>query len=647
MRGQAEVVSANDLNMRRQWVKRNLIETKVENNLPFSFVYGGQPSSALLATWRRSDETKKLDQHRVQRTTRWTDQKTMLEVRCVSVEYLKFPTVEWTLYFKNRGKQDTPILENLQALDTRFERGENGEFLLHHAVGSPCQPNDYQPLETVLGQKAQKRISAAGGRPTNSDLCYFNLEWPGQGVILAFGWPGQWTANFVREDTNAVHVTGGQELTHFKLFPGEEARSPLVALQFWKGGDWVRAQNVWRRWMVAHNLPRPGGKLVSTHYGSCWSIDLNPSAEEEMAIIKGFEREGIKLDYYFIDAGWYPHPGGGWPQTGTWEIDAQRFPHGIREISDHLHEKGTKFVLWFEPERVTDGSWLAVNHPDWILKGDGGWLLNLGNPETWKWAVEKISGLLTSQSIDVYREDFNMDPLTCWRTAEAPDRQGVTEMRHVEGHLALWDEILRRHPDLFIDSCASGGRRNDLETLRRSVPLLRSDCFSPAEVQQAQTMGIAPWMPYYGSGMYPADVYWYRSCIFPASRVGMDTRKPEHDYALLKKMMAEFHRVEKYLLGDFYPLTPYSLALDVWAAWQFDRPEMGEGIVQAFRRDESPNETARFRLRGLRPEATYCLKDFDKPDPVEAIGKDLMESGLQISLPQRRSSCILQYQRVK
>ena len=37
--------------------------------------------------------------------------------------------------------------------------------------------NDYGPLETALGAGVKKRISAAGGRPTNSDMSYFNLEW--------------------------------------------------------------------------------------------------------------------------------------------------------------------------------------------------------------------------------------------------------------------------------------------------------------------------------------------------------------------------------------------------------------------------------------------------------------------------------------
>jgi len=51
----------------------------------------------------------------------------------------------------------------------------------------------------------------------------------------------------------------------------------------------------------------------------------------------------------------------------------------------------------------------------------------------------------------------------------------MTENLYVQGYLAYWDGLLQQHPGMLIDSCASGGRRNDLETLRRAVPLLRSD----------------------------------------------------------------------------------------------------------------------------------------------------------------------------
>jgi len=277
------------------------------------------------------------------------------------------------------------------------------------------------------------------------------------------GWPGQWAAQFARDEARGLRASGGQELTRFKLLPGEEARSPLTVLLFWQG-DWGRSQNLWRRWMIAHNLPRPGGKLVPTHYAGCFG-NLQPRAEEEIAQIDGWRKEGIKLDYWFIDAGWYPGRGA-WSNVGTWEVDAARFPRGLREVADRCHAQQMKFIVWFEPERVTAGSWLAENHPEWILGGKGGGLLNLGDPAAWKWVVERVDSLLTSQGIDVYRQDFNIDPLNYWRANDAPDRLGLTEIRHVTGYLAFWDELLRRHPDLYIDSCASGGRRNDLETLR-------------------------------------------------------------------------------------------------------------------------------------------------------------------------------------
>ena len=77
--------------------------------------------------------------------------------------------------------------------------------------------------------------------------------------IIVVGWPGQWSSLWSRDEGTGLHVQAGQELTHFKLLPGEEVRSPLIVLQFYSG-DWIRAQNIWRRWMLAHNVPKPNGK---------------------------------------------------------------------------------------------------------------------------------------------------------------------------------------------------------------------------------------------------------------------------------------------------------------------------------------------------------------------------------------------------
>ena len=71
-------------------------------------------------------ETKTLDDARTQHTYTWNDPKTGLEVRCAAVEYSDFPVVEWTVYFKNAGKENTPILENIQGMDTGLSTERRG-----------------------------------------------------------------------------------------------------------------------------------------------------------------------------------------------------------------------------------------------------------------------------------------------------------------------------------------------------------------------------------------------------------------------------------------------------------------------------------------------------------------------------------------
>ena len=235
---------------------------------PFSFVYGDKHSDGLLPSWEYQEDSRPLGAGKTQRTQTYTDPQTGLSVRCEIVQYDNYPTVEWTLYFKNTGAVDTPILEDIRALDSTFQRSGNAEFLLHHFVGSPCAANDYQPLEAVLTPETAKRITTQGGRPTNSDLPYFNVETGGGGVIAVVSWAGQWAADFLRDANDNLRICGGQERTHFRLHPGEEVRSPLAVLQFYQG-DWIRGQNVWRSWMVEHNLPRPGGKPLTPMISAC------------------------------------------------------------------------------------------------------------------------------------------------------------------------------------------------------------------------------------------------------------------------------------------------------------------------------------------------------------------------------------------
>jgi len=115
-----------------------------------------------------------------------------------------------------------------------------------------------------------------------------------------------------------------------------------------------------------------------------------------------------------------------------------------------------------------------------------------------------------------------------------------------------------------------------------------------------------------------------------------------------------------YYYGDYYPLLPCSANSDCtvdprqersaafeWAAWQFNRPENGDGMVQVFRRDDA-EETARdLRLRGLDAAATYEVTNLDSQTPTIASGSDLMQHGLHVELTKKLTAAVIIYKKVR
>jgi len=237
---------------------------------------------------------------------------------------------------------------------------------------------------------------------------------------------------------------------------------------------------------------------------------------------------------------------------------------------------------------------------------------------------------------------------------------GMTENLYVQGYLAYWDGLRQRHPGLRIDSCASGGRRDDLETMRRAVPLIRSDNLFEPTSQQCHHFAFASWIPYHGAGYVTGqsaigqhgqpdiEAYGFRANMSPSLTLCYDMRRKDLNFKLARRLFEQLKEIGPDYLGDFYPLTPYSLANDAWMAWQYDRAEAHEGVVQAFRRPDSNFEAGRFKLRGLDPAARYTVTDLDRPDEAKTIaGDDLMKHGLLITIPEQPGALVVTYKQAK
>ena len=157
--------TADELDQVRQWMTGKFAQA---SEPLFSFRYAGRPSSQFLGGWRREYASEEVDEHLTRHTLTYTDPATGLIVRCVGVAWKLYPTVEWTVYLKNGGAADTPLIESLQAMDTAFERAEgNGEFVLHHHLGDRCTQDSFAPASMPLGQHTTLRFAPCGGRPSN------------------------------------------------------------------------------------------------------------------------------------------------------------------------------------------------------------------------------------------------------------------------------------------------------------------------------------------------------------------------------------------------------------------------------------------------------------------------------------------------
>jgi len=645
----------------RRWVLGMLTDAQA---LPIAFSLDGRPWHGIPAGWQLEVRDERLDALLQRRIWKGLDPESGLSMTVEATWYQDFACVEWQARFTNHGDAPSALIEQLAALDGAFG-GHNA--VLEHGNGDYYDAAGYEMEFTTLQHQETLTIAPRGGRPCDGAFPYMRLIYPGCGLTLAIGWPGQWQAEFTGH-TEGARVRIGQQELAASLEPGETIITPRITLLAWQG-ERERSVNQWRRWYLAHILPRPDGRPIPP----CWVGCAPGDGEEWTASTEANQLEwqnlhaekGMTYDVWWIDAGWYPCWLGEerkWWHTGHWREDPERYPRGFRPVSENLARRGAKLLVWFEPERVHTGGLLELEHPEWLLRAEedpDNALLNLGNPAALNWLIEHVSGIIQRGGIGIYRQDFNFAPLPHWRADRTPTRLGMAENLHVQGYLAYWDALLARNPGLWIDSCSSGGRRNDLETMRRSVPLHYSDWgYGDHAVKLAFQHRLHEWLPYYKEAALSWDLtgqhrmesqvdpFSYYCAMGPMIFSSIDVRCEGLNVALHNQLQAVWRRAVPYIhMGDYYALTEFEKRADRWLGWQFHNPCDGSGMLQAIRLQEAPEASCTLRLRALDADAGYRLEQAETGEVRTMTGRALMETGVTLEMP-ARSGAIWLYQRM-
>ena len=366
---QAVSPTPDEMALSRQWAAAKFEGGKESKDAEpfFSFTYDGKPSAELLQTW----ELKRASQ----KTRRQSDANTR------SPTPIRRPS--WRSAASASSTATSPpsngrSISKTRATKTRRSSPTSRPWTkASSAKPTPnlpcipssaitCSPGSYQPYTETLGPKAVE-ANRAGRRPAHQRLV----------ALLELRVRRQ------RRDRSVWAGPASGRPDSIAMKPKRSASAPArnsrissccpakKCARRWWCCNFTRAIGSAAKifgggWMLAHNLPRPGGKQITPHSAGCYGNSypgIITNAAEELHFLRRYVEEKIVPDFWWQDAGWYPcGDPGNWGITGTWEVEPKRWPKGIREVSDWCREQGIKTLVWFEPERVASGH-LARREP--------------------------------------------------------------------------------------------------------------------------------------------------------------------------------------------------------------------------------------------------------------------------------------------
>ncbi|WP_253259199.1 alpha-galactosidase [Subtercola boreus] len=210
----------------------------------------------------------------------------------------------------------------------------------------------------------------------------------------------------------------------------------------------------------------------------------------------------VGAERFVLDDGWMSGRTDAKRALGDWTVDTERWPNGLGPLIDYVTGLGLDFGLWVEPEMVNPDSRMAREHPEWILAEAPGTrsllardqlVVDLADPEAFAAVFAMLDALLSEYDIRYLKWDHNRDLLVT-RSHE----QTLAAYR-------LMDQLLARHPQIEIESCASGGARADLGILERTTRVWASDTNDPLERQ---------------------SIYRYSSLLLPPELLGVHLGAP-------------------------------------------------------------------------------------------------------------------------
>lgn len=477
-------------------------------------------------------------------------------------------------------------------------------------------------------------------------------ERSGEVYFATLEWSGNWKILIDKDIYNRTLISAGISDFDFRwcLDGGEQFETPVFAIGYTQDGFGAvtNAMHAYEKeYIMAEAEKNREIPLVYNAYGSFFS-QINE--QKIMGIIDKASSLGVEL--FVMDAGWtgygddttYTYSSG----FGDWEVNKDRFPNGLKPISDAVHKSGMKFGMWMEPEAVSPESKLYKNHPDWICEFNGRkaeiegkrYVLNFAEDAAAEYMTNRIINLIEEYKLDYFKMDFcRMSVVMAWKNKNLKHQKEVW-VRYVLNLYKCYSTIKKKFPNILIENCASGGFRADLGMLSFAGRMNRSDNQDPMDVLKLHEGFCYFLLPKLaGGGCHISDVFTKHingriSTMKFQAYVGM-----MGSLAIGKNLNTitdeEYEELKEYikLYKEIRPIVHNGIMYRIESA--FDKPYSAylyvyddNAVLFAFSACMQFAATPEnFRLCGLEKDAKYDVGEYGIRS-----GSGLMNVGLQIKL---------------
>lgn len=524
---------------------------------------------------------------------------------------------------------------NFLAWEFADEAAQFDAFAVHQWVLVPREAN-FEPVEMPLAAGGPGMVLATGSG--GAHCAWLALKDKKQrGLFAGLEFNGR--AEFaVRQANDRVTWSARVMNLDHPLPAGESMTLPAAFLGIFHG-DWDEAGYRTQRYVEAAVAPAlPDDNFPYVAWDSWGYLE-----EINEAILRANARiaADLGMELFIVDLGWAR-------SLGDWEADPEKFPSGLRALSDYVHELGMKFGLHFAFSEADPASGVLQRNADWTSSETynfhGGESICLGHRPVRDWIIEQGVAMVNRYRVDWVLQDGQTLVKECSKTTHTHLPSDSNWANSEEGLDIIVSEI-RRRTGVVWENCANGGSMMTFKMARNYVTSITNDASGSLGSRQGAYGATYPFSPRFADRYMSdqeLDEYTTRSFMFGGPWIFMNRleRLSPESLALAKREIAIYKSIRPVIRdGRVTRLTgrPGVGRVDAIQSYHAGRDE----AVIIVAREDAPADQFTLKCRDLVASRRYLVSFESAAAVYPMTGEQLMTVGVPVSLPGRRSAEIV------